>query len=202
MKKRAFIFALALAMCLALSGCLEQPEPVIDETGHSEPIADIAVVSDGSLTAVVVDKADDGITLEITNSGNENTVSATFTSAKMGGREYQINQPTYSQSPLSIMRYGEETKTVNLTLPANDFARVKVSRQRHHNQNQPHHKHQKRLATTHPQEESILTSKNSFHPAQPKSENTTPRQGTIFTDAPFFRFWHLWGLFHCHLPSI
>ena len=127
MKKRAFIFALALAMCLALCGCLEQSEPVIDETGHSEPIADIAVVSDGSLTAVVVDKADDGITLEITNSGNENTVSATFTSAKMGGREYQINQPTYSQSPLSIMRYGEETKTVNLTLPANDFARVKVS---------------------------------------------------------------------------
>lgn len=127
MKKRTLIFALALAMCLALCGCLEQPEPEIDETGHSEPIADIAVVSDGSLTAVVVDKADDGITLEITNSGNDNTVSATFTSAKMGGREYQINQPTYGQSPLSIMRYGEETKTVNLTLPANDFARVKVS---------------------------------------------------------------------------
>ena len=87
----------------------------------------MTAVSDGSLTAVVVEKADDGITLEITNSGNENTVSATFTSAKMGGREYQINQATYAESPLSIMRAGEEKKTVNLSLPANDFARIKVS---------------------------------------------------------------------------
>ena len=127
MKKRTLFLALALALCLGLTGCLEPAEPEIDESGHSEPIADIAVVSDGSLTAVVVDKTDSGITLEITNTGNENTVSATFTSAKMGGRDYQINQATYDDSPLSIMRYGDEKKTVNLTLPANDFARVTVS---------------------------------------------------------------------------
>ena len=129
MKKRAFIFALALALSLGLTGCLEQstPEPEVDESGHSEPVADMTVVSNGSLTAVVVEKADDGITLEITNSENENTVNATFTSAKISGHEYQINQPTYDQSPLSILRVGEEKKTVNLSLPANDFARMKVS---------------------------------------------------------------------------
>lgn len=125
--KRSIVLALALALCLALTGCFQPAEPEVDESGHSEPIADMAVVSDGSLSAVVVDKADDGITLEITNSGNDNTVSSTFTSAKLGGREYAINQATYAESPLSIQRYGEEGKTVNLSLPANDFARVKVS---------------------------------------------------------------------------
>lgn len=128
MKKHALFLALALALCLGLVGCYEPAtEPEIDESGHSKPIADMTVVANGSLTAVVVEKADDGITLEITNSGNDNTVSATFTAAKMGGRDYQINQATYDESPLSIMRSGEESKTVNLSLPSNDFARVKVS---------------------------------------------------------------------------
>jgi hypothetical protein len=127
MKKRALFLALALSLSLGLVGCYEPAEPEVDENGHSEPIADMTVVANGSLTAVVVDKSDDGITLEITNSGNENTVAATFTSAKMGGRDYQINQATYESSPLSIMRAGEDKKTVNLSLPSNDFARVTVS---------------------------------------------------------------------------
>ena len=127
MKTRVLPIVFAIALCLGLCGCFGGGEPEVDENGHSEPIAEMTAVSDGSLTAVVVEKADDGITLEITNSGNENTVSATFTSAKMGGREYQINQATYAESPLSIMRAGEEKKTVNLSLPANDFARIKVS---------------------------------------------------------------------------
>ena len=127
MKKRMLFLALALALSLGLAGCYEPAKPEIDENGHSEPIADMTVVANGSLTAVVVEKTDDGITLEITNSGNDNTVAATFTSAKMGGRDYQINQATYEESPLSIMRAGEEKKTVNLSLPANDFARVTVS---------------------------------------------------------------------------
>ena len=127
MKKRMLFLVLALAFCLGLCGCFEADEPEVDESGHSEPVADMTVVSDGSLTAVVIEKADDGIMLEITNSENPNTVSATFTSAKMGGRDYQINQATYASSPLSIMRSGEDKKTVNLSLPANDFARVKVS---------------------------------------------------------------------------
>lgn len=128
MNKRALFLACTLALCLGLTGCYEPAAgPAIDESGHSEPIADMTVVANGSLTAVVVDKADDGITLEITNTGNENTVSSTFTSAKMGGRDYQINQATYDESPLSIMRAGEEKKTVNLSLPPNDFARMKIS---------------------------------------------------------------------------
>lgn len=127
MKKRSLILALALVFCLGLCACSDPSEPVIDESGHGEPIADMAVVSDGSLTAVVVAKADDGITLEITNTGNDNTVAATFTSAKMGGREYQISQPSYDTSPVSIVRVGEDKKTLNLSLPANDFARMKVS---------------------------------------------------------------------------
>ena len=127
MKTRALPIALALTLCLGLCGCFGEAEPEVDENGHSAPIAEMTAVSDGSLTAVVVEKADDGITLEITNTGNENTVSATFTSAKISGREYQINQATYAESSLSITRAGEENKTVNLSLPANDFARVKVS---------------------------------------------------------------------------
>lgn len=129
MRKRSLILVLTLAfaLCLGLSGCFDPGEPEVDDTGHSKPVPDMAVVSDGSFSAIVVEKADDGITLEITNSGNDNVVSATFTSAKMGGREYTINQATYSDSPLSIMRVGEETKTVNLQLPPNDFARIKVS---------------------------------------------------------------------------
>lgn len=129
MKKRSMILAIALAfaLCLGLTGCFEPGEPAVDENGHSTPVPDMSVVSDGSYSAIVVEKADDGITLEITNSGNDNVVSATFTSAKMGGREYVINQATYADSPLSIMRVGEETKTVNLQLPPNDFARIKIS---------------------------------------------------------------------------
>lgn len=130
MKKRSLITALALslALCLGLCGCLnQQAEPEVDESGHGKPIADMTVVSEGSLTATVVGKSADGITLEITNSENLNTVNATFTSAKIGGREYQINQPTYAESPLSIVRAGEEGKMLNLKLPANDFARVTVS---------------------------------------------------------------------------
>ena len=127
MKTRALLLSLALALSLGLCGCFEPAEPAVDENGHSEPVTDMTVVSEGSFTAVVVEKADDGITLEITNSGNDNTVSATFTSAKMGGREYQINQATYADSALSIVRVGEDKKTVNLQLPPNDFARVKVS---------------------------------------------------------------------------
>ena len=127
MIKRSLFLVLALVLCLGLFGCSNSAEPEIDESGHSEPMEDMSVVSDSSLTAVVVAKADDGITLEITNSGNDNTVAATFTSAKMGGREYQINQTEYDKSPLSIVRVGEEGKTVNLSLPPNDFARVKVS---------------------------------------------------------------------------
>ena len=129
MNKRSLILALVLAamLCLGLSGCFGPQEPVVDENGHSEPIADMTVVTEGSFTAVVIDKSDDGLTLEITNSGNDNTVSATFTSAKISGREYQINQATYADSALSIMRLGEDKKTVNLQLPPNDFARVKVS---------------------------------------------------------------------------
>ena len=129
MNKRSLVLALALmaALCFGLTGCFEPAEPAVDENGHSTPIADMTVVSEGSFTAVVIDKADDGITLEITNSGNDNTVSSTFTSAKIGGKEYQINQATYADSALSITRLGEDKKTVNLQLPPNDFARVKVS---------------------------------------------------------------------------
>lgn len=129
MKKHALLLVFAVVFCLGLCGCLEQPtsEPAVDETGHSEPIPDMAVVSDGSLSAVVVGKAADGITLEITNSGNDNTISATFTSAKLGGREYDIKPAGYADSPLSIVRDGETEKTMNLSLPANDFVRLKVS---------------------------------------------------------------------------
>ncbi len=129
MKQRAFILVLALALCLGLCSCYEPPapEPQPDENTPSEPVADMKVVSDGSLTAIVVEKSNDGMTLEITNSGNDNTVNCTFTSAKIAGHEYQIVQATYESSPLSIMRVGEDKKTVNLTLPSNDFARMKIS---------------------------------------------------------------------------
>ena len=87
MKQRAFILVLALALCLGLCSCYEPPapEPQPDENTPSEPVADMKVVSDGSLTAIVVEKSNDGMTLEITNSGNDNTVNCTFTSAKIAG---------------------------------------------------------------------------------------------------------------------
>lgn len=129
MRKRILFIVLAAVLCLGLYGCLEQQseEPTVDDEGHAEPVADMTVVSNGSLSALVVGKDADGITLEITNSGNDNTINATFNSAKIGGREYDINQADYADSPLSIMREGEETKTVNLKLTPNDFARLKIS---------------------------------------------------------------------------
>jgi hypothetical protein len=130
MIKKFILLAFAAALSLCLCGCLEQQQttdPAVDETGHSDPIPDISVVSNGSLSAVVVGKGDDGIVLEITNSGNENTINATFTSVKIGGQEYEINQADYESSPLSIVRDGESSKTINLNLAANDFVRLKVS---------------------------------------------------------------------------
>lgn len=129
MFRKLILLAFVAALSLCLCGCLEQQQtnPTVDESGHSNPIPDMTVVSNGSLSAVVVGKGDDGIVLEITNSGNDNTVNATFTSVKIGGREYEINQTDYSESPLSIVRDGEDSKTLNLNLSANDFARLKVS---------------------------------------------------------------------------
>ena len=127
MKKRIVFLALAMALCLGLCGCFEPAQPELDEDGHETPLTDMTVVSDGSLSAVVVEKADDGITLEVTNSGSDSSISATFTSVKISGHEYTLNQSTYADSPVSIIRSGSDSKTVNLKLSANDFARMKVS---------------------------------------------------------------------------
>ena len=103
MKKRSMILAIALAfaLCLGLTGCFEPGEPQVDENGHSKPVPDMSVVSDGSYSAIVVEKADDGITLEITNSGNDNVVSATFTSAKMANTSSTKRHTPTAPSPSS-----------------------------------------------------------------------------------------------------
>ena len=126
MGKRTALVILALALCLGLGlvGCEEQ---VSDEDLESTPIADMAVVSGGSLSAIVLAKDDDGIVLEVANNENLNTVSVTFTSAKISGKDYPINSATYADSPLSITRAGTEDKLMNLSLPSKDFARIRVS---------------------------------------------------------------------------
>lgn len=125
MFKRALILVAALALCMGLCSCYEPSE--LDPTVRAEPIPDMKVVTDGSFTATVVGKEDDGITLEVTNSENSNKVSATFNAVKISGKEYSLNQATYDESPVSITRTGVDGKTMNLSLPPNDFARIKVS---------------------------------------------------------------------------
>ena len=125
MKKRVLALIAALVLCLGLCGCFEPSK--LDPSVPAEPIPDMKVVTDGSFSATVIAKEDSGITLEVTNSKNDNKVSATFTSVKISGKEYSLNQSTYDESPLSITRMGVEGKTMNLSLPPNDFARIKVS---------------------------------------------------------------------------
>lgn len=125
MNKRILAIIAALALCLSLCGCLETAET--DAEAPAEPVPDMKVVSDGSFDAVVIAKEDDGITLEVKNSDEMNKVSATFTSVKISGKEYALNQSTYADSPVSITRTGYEGKTLNLSLPANDYARIKIS---------------------------------------------------------------------------
>lgn len=126
MKKRILVIAAMMVLCFGLFGCLETEQP-ISEDEPATPIPDMKVVCDGSFTATVIAKEDDGITLEVTNSENMNKVSATFTSAKISGKEYPISQTTFQDSPLSITRAGYDGKVMNLSLTANDFARIKVS---------------------------------------------------------------------------
>lgn len=128
MNKRLLALIAALALCLGLCGCLETPEdPEADILTPAEPLLDMKTVSDGSFEATVIAKEDDGITLEMRNRDDMNKVSATFTAVKINGKEYTLNQSTYAESPVSITRTGYEGKTLNLTLPANDFARIKVA---------------------------------------------------------------------------
>jgi hypothetical protein len=131
MIKRILVIFAAFMLCMGLVGCLETPvmEQGKGEGNKTEEAShpDMKVVTDGSFTAEVINKADDGITIEVTNSKNDNEVGATFTSAKINGKEYQINQATFAESPLSIERVGYEGKTSNLRLPANDYARLKIS---------------------------------------------------------------------------
>lgn len=126
MRNRIALIVLALALCLGLGlvGCEEQ---VSDEDLDSTPVSDMAVVSGGSLSAVVLAKDDEGIVLEVSNNENLNTVSVTFTSAKIGGKDYPINSTTFNDSPLSIIRVGSDGKTMNLSLPSKDFARIRIS---------------------------------------------------------------------------
>lgn len=125
MNKRIVAFISALALSLALCGCFETPAP--DPEAPAEPIPDMKVVSDGSFDATVIGKEDDGITLEITNSDEMNKIAATFTSVKISGKEYPLNQSTYADSPVSITRTGYDGKTLNLSLPAQDYARIKIT---------------------------------------------------------------------------
>lgn len=115
------LLAMVLLACCAsfgLAGCLETEV-------HYEAPANLAITSEGSLTAELVEKTDQGITIILSNASNPNTVTATFTSVKFGDKEYKINQATYDSDPVSIRR-GED-KAINLQVPNNDTATITLS---------------------------------------------------------------------------